>query len=63
MNWNEENIARLRKLSKEGKNARQIAESLGEGTTRNAVIGKLNRLKKKSKGKPAAGKAGRGQGE
>lgn len=57
MNWNEENIARLKKLSKEGKNARQIAEILGEGTTRNAVIGKLNRLKKTSKRKPAAGAA------
>ena len=45
MNWTEEREQRLRKLWEKGYTASQIAEMLGEGTTRNAVIGKAHRLK------------------
>jgi GcrA cell cycle regulator len=43
MDWTEERIETLKRLSQEGRTARQIAEQLG-GVSRNAVIGKLNRL-------------------
>lgn len=43
MEWTEERVARLRELWEEGLSARQIAEGLG-GITRNAVIGKANRM-------------------
>ncbi|MCS6986866.1 MAG: GcrA cell cycle regulator [Sphingomonadaceae bacterium] len=42
--WTEERIALLKKLWQEGHTASQIAEALGEGLTRNAVIGKAHRL-------------------
>ena len=45
MSWTEEREQRLRKLWEKGYTASQIAKMLGEGTTRNAVIGKAHRLK------------------
>ena len=45
MSWTEEKEQRLRKLWEKGYTASQIATMLGEGTTRNAVIGKAHRLK------------------
>jgi GcrA cell cycle regulator len=42
--WNDERIAMLKKLWSEGLSATQIAERLG-GCTRNAVIGKVTRMK------------------
>ena len=45
MSWTEEREQRLRKLWEKGYTASQIAEMLGEGATRNAVIGKAHRLK------------------
>ena len=42
--WTEDNQALLVKLWKKGLSARAIAESLGGGITRNAVIGKANRM-------------------
>ena len=42
--WTEERQQILVTLWKEGKSAREIAETLGEGITRNAVIGKANRM-------------------
>ena len=45
MSWTEEREQRLRKLWEKGYTASQIAEMLGEGTTRNEVIGKAHRLK------------------
>jgi GcrA cell cycle regulator len=54
MDWTEERIETLRRLSLEGMSARQIAERLG-GVSRNAVIGKLNRLDRQpSTPKPAS---------
>ncbi|MDP6343473.1 MAG: GcrA family cell cycle regulator [Alphaproteobacteria bacterium] len=44
MDWTEERVALLARLWQEGFSARQIAERLGEEVTRNAVIGKANRL-------------------
>lgn len=45
MSWTDERILLLKRLLSEGKRAREIAEVLGEGVTRNAVIGKVNRMK------------------
>jgi GcrA cell cycle regulator len=45
MSWTKEREQRLEKLWEKGYTASQIAEMLGEGTTRNAVIGKAHRLK------------------
>jgi GcrA cell cycle regulator len=50
MDWTQDRIDTLRRLSQEGQTARQIAEQLG-GVSRNAVIGKLNRLNGVSDGK------------
>jgi GcrA cell cycle regulator len=44
MNWTDERVEIMRKLWSEGLSASQIANQLG-GTSRNAVIGKLHRLK------------------
>jgi GcrA cell cycle regulator len=44
MGWTEERIALLQKLWLQGQTASQIAEQLGGGVTRNAVIGKAHRL-------------------
>ena len=43
-NWTEERCDRLRDLWASGASCRQIAIELGEGVTRNAVIGKVRRL-------------------
>jgi GcrA cell cycle regulator len=44
MSWTEEREQRLKRLWEKGYTASQIAEMLGGGTTRNAVIGKAHRL-------------------
>ena len=43
MSWNEEKVNKLKELWGKGNTASQIAEIIG-GITRNAVIGKANRL-------------------
>lgn len=43
MEWTDERVELLKEMWTAGYSARQIAEKLG-GTTRNAVIGKANRL-------------------
>lgn len=43
-NWTEENVALLKQRWAEGNSASIIAEEMGGGVTRNAVIGKLHRL-------------------
>ena len=45
MSWTEERVSVLRQLWEEGKSASEIAVALGEGVTRNAVIGKAHRLR------------------
>jgi len=53
MNWTEERVELLRKLWSEGLSASQIAAQLG-GVTRNAVIGKVHRMKLSNRGRAAA---------
>lgn len=49
MNWTDERVESLRKLWAEGLSASQIAAQLG-GVSRNAVIGKVHRLKLSGRG-------------
>ena len=44
MAWTDERIVVLKKLWAEGLTATQIAQRLGDGVTRNSVIGKVHRL-------------------
>jgi GcrA cell cycle regulator len=44
MSWTDEKVELLRKLWLEGLSASQIANTLSNGITRNAVIGKVHRL-------------------
>ena len=44
MSWTDERVELLKKLWTEGLSASQIAGRLGDGVTRNAVIGKVHRL-------------------
>ncbi len=44
MSWNDERVEQLRKMWMDGHSASQIAGELGNGVTRNAVIGKVHRL-------------------
>lgn len=43
-NWNDARVERLKDLLADGLSASQIAYALGEGLSRNAIIGKLKRL-------------------
>ena len=56
MNWTDERVDLLKKLWSEGLSASQIAAQLG-GVSRNAVIGKVHRLKLSSRGRAAAAPA------
>jgi GcrA cell cycle regulator len=44
MSWTDEQVEQLRQAWMEGRSASQIATLLGQGLTRNAVIGKVHRL-------------------
>ncbi len=44
MSWTDERVELLRQLWLDGKSASQISAALGNGLTRNAVIGKVHRL-------------------
>jgi GcrA cell cycle regulator len=52
MAWTDDRINKLQKLWGKGLTASQIAEKLGDGITRNAVIGKAHRLKLPSRPSP-----------
>ena len=52
MSWSDDRVEVLKKLWGEGKTAAEIAKELGEGVTRNAVIGKAHRLKLSSRISP-----------
>jgi GcrA cell cycle regulator len=54
LGWTEERVEQLRKLWLEGLSASQIAGVLGDGITRNAVIGKVHRLKLSGRAKPVS---------
>ncbi len=53
MNWTDERVELLKKLWSEGLSASQIAAQLG-GVSRNAVIGKVHRLKLSSRARPTS---------
>jgi GcrA cell cycle regulator len=55
MAWTEERISVLKAGWEGGMTASQIAEKLGEGVTRNAVIGKAHRLGLESRPSPVKG--------
>jgi GcrA cell cycle regulator len=55
MAWTEERIAQLKAGWEGGMTASQIAEALGEGVSRNAVIGKAHRLGLESRPSPVKG--------
>lgn len=55
MAWTEDRIAVLKAGWESGMTASQIAEKLGEGVTRNAVIGKAHRLGLESRPSPVKG--------
>src|SRR6185503_18971360 len=52
MGWTDERVELLRKLWQDGLSASQIAGELGNGITRNAVIGKVHRLGMSGRVKP-----------
>lgn len=54
MSWTDERVEVLKKLWMEGLSASQIAAELSDGVTRNAVIGKVHRLKLSARAKPAS---------
>jgi len=54
MSWTDERVELLKKLWMDGLSASQIAGELGQGVTRNAVIGKVHRLKLSARAKPAS---------
>ncbi|WP_127144337.1 GcrA family cell cycle regulator [Pelagibacterium montanilacus] len=54
MTWTDERVALLKKLWMEGLSASQIASELSGGVTRNAVIGKVHRLKLSARAKPSS---------
>jgi GcrA cell cycle regulator len=56
MNWTDERVELLKKLWSEGLSASQIAAQLG-GVSRNAVIGKVHRLKLSGRGRATAAPA------
>lgn len=45
LTWDEDRTALLKRLWADGLSASKIADKLGDGVTRNAVIGKVSRLK------------------
>lgn len=53
MSWTDERVDQLRSLWTEGLSASQIARVLGDGITRNAVIGKVHRLGLAGRAAPA----------
>jgi len=50
--WTDGAVVRLTQLWNEGKSASEIAETLGNGITRNAVIGKAHRIGLKGRPSP-----------
>ena len=50
--WTPKTIATLSRMAREGANAAQIAAALGNGLTRNAVLGKIHRMRANGKALP-----------
>jgi len=58
MSWTDERVELLKKLWSDGLSASQVAAQLG-GVTRNAVIGKVHRLRLSGRGKSVSAAASR----
>jgi GcrA cell cycle regulator len=58
MSWTDDRIELLRRLWDSGKSASQIADELGHGVTRNAVIGKAHRLGLRARPSPVKPEVG-----
>lgn len=58
MAWTDEKVDLLKKFWEEGLSASQIAAKIGDGVTRNAVIGKAHRLGLKARPSPVKTSAG-----
>lgn len=56
MAWTDKRVSLLKRLWKKGLSASHIADELGEGATRNAIIGKAHRLGLSSRPSPVKGK-------
>ncbi len=54
MGWTDERVELLKKLWMEGLSASHIAVVVGEGVTRNALIGMVHRMKLSGRAKPAS---------
>jgi len=52
--WTSRALATLAHMAREGSNSTQIAEVLGNGLTRNAVLGKIHRLRGKGTSLPTS---------
>lgn len=59
MAWTDERVARLKELWDKGLSASQIAQELGDGLSRNAVIGKAHRMGLSARPSPLKGGAAR----
>lgn len=59
MGWTDERVEQLKRLWNQGLSASQIAAELGQGVTRNAVIGKVHRLGLSGRAKAPASSAPR----
>ena len=55
MAWTDDRVDHLRELWSKGLSASQIAAQLGDGVTRNAVIGKAHRLGLEGRPSPIRG--------
>jgi len=53
MAWTDDRVETLKKLWADGLSASQIAREMGEGVTRNAIIGKVHRLKLSGRATPS----------
>ena len=58
MSWTDDRNSTLKSLWEKGLSASQIAAELGEGVTRNAVIGKAHRMGLSSRPSPVKGEPG-----
>jgi GcrA cell cycle regulator len=54
--WTDERVVSLKRMHAEGLSASKIAKTFGHGCTRNAVIGKVHRLKLNREKKERSGR-------
>jgi GcrA cell cycle regulator len=54
--WTDERVVSLKRMHAEGLSASKIAKTLGHGCTRNAVMGKVHRLRLNRENKERSGR-------